>query len=105
MTSIPFTFSSGVCSMETASNVWSLPLGGGFGRGFDVTDAIFASALLAAIARRDLLLRRIGLGGGLDQRLLELLVGLQPVGGVGPLLAVPRVDAAFVHAGMVAASS
>src|SRR5437016_1090520 len=71
-------------------------------RGFAAA-ATVASALLAAIARRDLLLRRVRFRRGLDQRLLELLVGLQPVGGVGPLLAVPRVDAAFVHAGMVAA--
>src|SRR2546423_2906783 len=98
---MPLTSNNGACVLEDASNDWPLSLGRGFGRGSTV--ATCASALLAAVARRDLLLRRIRLRGGLDQRLLDLLVGLEPVGRIAPLLAVPRVDAPAVDARMVAA--
>src|SRR6476469_1212369 len=50
------------------------------------------SALLGAVARRDLLLRRVLAGDVLDQRRQDRVVGSVPVGDDLPLLAVPLVD-------------
>src|SRR5258708_36988490 len=71
-------------------------------RGFAALIAAY-SRLLRAVARRDLLLRRVGLRRRLDQRPQHLVVGFQPVGGVAPLLAVPGVDAPAMHALVVPA--
>src|SRR5690242_11018102 len=95
MTSMPLTSSSAFAAGCAAGFAWAV-----------ITAAIVRprlSAFLRAVARRDLLLRRVGLGRGGDERRLELLVGLEPVGRVAPLLAVPRVDAPAVHAGVVRA--
>src|SRR5258706_1080374 len=60
-------------------------------------------ARLRAVVPRQLLLARVRLGRGVDQRTNHLLVGFIPFGRVAPLLAVPRMHAATVHAAVVAA--
>src|SRR3990170_3250341 len=90
MTSMPLTTSNGFA-------------GSGFGIAAMCLRPVARLPLLRAVARGDLLLRRVGLGGGLDQRPQELGVRFQPVGGVAPVLAVLRVDAPLAHAFMVVA--
>src|SRR5262249_24480454 len=64
---------------------------------------MFRLALLRAVARGDLLLRRVLLGRRLDQRLDDGVVAGGPVRDHVPLLAVPLVDAAQPRALVVGA--
>src|SRR5690349_648536 len=73
------------------------------GRGGRERERRRGSALLGAVARRDLLLGRVLGGDVLDQRRQDRIVAGVPVGDHLPLLAVPLVDAAEPCALMVAA--
>src|SRR6185436_9720703 len=88
MTSMPFTSRSGAVAA--------------FGSAL-MTPRFPGLLLFRAIALRDLLLRRIRLGGGPDHRVQDLHVGLVPIRRVAPVLAVPGVDAALAHALVVRA--
>src|SRR6187455_120965 len=76
------------------------PVGEGWGEG---SRSLPRLLFLRAIPLRDLLLRRVRLGGGLDHRPEDLHVGLVPVRRVAPVLAVPGVDPAPADAFVVAA--
>src|SRR4051812_45248528 len=100
MTSIPFTSSSAAPDeCETASLVWPLPPGGGFGWGSGAT--VLMSRL--ASHRRHLLLVGVLLRRLVDHRAQQLVVGFVHVRRVAPLLAIPGVDARAMRAAMVLA--
>src|SRR4051812_8252684 len=68
------------------------------------TAAVATAFTLASHALgRDLLVAGVRLGRRVDERLDHLVVGLVPVGGIAPILAVPGVDPAAVHARVVLA--
>src|SRR5437868_3936428 len=77
-------------TLRTTLLMGGVPAGGS---GLMASGLMTSGLTIRAIARRQLLLRRILRGGGLYQRLDDLFIGLHPVGGELPLLAVPGVDA------------
>src|SRR5574337_871964 len=100
MTSIPLTLRKTSLSRNEGPLPSSLiPTGGGPGQGpargalTGARCSVLTSALAVGRRARELLLDRVLVGGGLDHRLEDLLVGLVPVGTDAPLGAVPGLDA------------